>query len=150
MTVMPGRILVLFLNVGDGRKSMKLHLHSSDQQYQINGVDSQAITINHQPYAQSLIVSDAALTTDWFNGAWESMDAETLSAILQFKPEVVLLGTGDKQRFIHPKHTQAFLSQNIGIECMTTAAACRTFNILTAEGRKVVAALLLEKHLVTD
>lgn len=147
---MHGTISVLFLNVRDEHKSMKLHLHSSDQQYQINGVDSQSITINHQPYTQPLIVSDDALTTDWFSGAWESLDAERLTAILAFTPEVVLLGTGDKQRFIHPKHIQAFLSQNIGVECMTTAAACRTFNILTAEGRKVVAGLLLEKHLVTD
>lgn len=129
---------------------MKLHLNNSDQQYQINGVDSQAITINHQPYEQSVIVSEDALSIDWFNGVWEALEAHTLSAIMEFKPEVVLLGTGDKQRFIHPKHIQSFLSQNIAVECMTTAAACRTFNILTAEGRKVVAALLLEKHLVAD
>jgi uncharacterized protein len=128
---------------------MKLHLHKSDQQYQINGVDSQAITINHQPYAQPLIISDDALSTDWFSGDWESLDAQALEAILAFKPEVVLLGTGDKQRFVHPKHLQSFLTAHIGVECMTTAAACRTFNILTAEGRKVVAALLLEKHLMT-
>lgn len=129
---------------------MKLHLHKSDQQYQINGVDSQTITINQQKYDQSIIVSDDILTTDWFTGAWPALDADALSGILEFKPEVVLLGTGDKQRFIHPKHIQSFLAQNIGVECMTTAAACRTFNILTAEGRKVVAALLLEKHLTAE
>lgn len=126
---------------------MKLHLHKSEQLYQINGVDSHAITINHQQYVQPLLVSDDVLSTDWFSGAWETLDAEALSAILAFKPEVVLLGTGDKQRFVHPKHLQAFLAGHIGVECMTTAAACRTYNILTAEGRKVVAALLLEKHL---
>ncbi|MGP1718408.1 MAG: Mth938-like domain-containing protein [Methylophilus sp.] len=126
---------------------MKLHLHKSEQQYQINGVDSQAITINHQLYTQPLIISDDALSTDWFSGAWETLDAQALEAILAFKPEVVLLGTGDKQRFVHPKHLQSFLAEHIAVECMTTAAACRTFNILTAEGRKVVAALLLEKHI---
>jgi len=126
---------------------MKLHLHTSEQQYQINGVDSDAVIINRQRYAQPVIVSEQALSTDWFQGAWETLDAQQLAAILDFSPEVVLLGTGDKQRFIHPRHTQAFLSANIAVECMTTAAACRTFNILTAEGRKVVAALLLESHL---
>ncbi|WP_047518265.1 Mth938-like domain-containing protein [Methylophilus sp. Q8] len=126
---------------------MKLHLHTSEQQYQINGVDSDAVIINRQRYAQPVIVSEQALSTDWFQGAWESLDAQQLAAILDFSPEVVLLGTGDKQRFIHPRHTQAFLSAHIAVECMTTAAACRTFNILTAEGRKVVAALLLESHL---
>lgn len=126
---------------------MKLHLHTSEQQYQINGVDSDAVIINRQRYDQAVIVSEQALSTDWFSGSWEALDAQSLSAILDFKPEVVLLGTGDKQRFIHPRQIQAFLSDNIAVECMTTAAACRTFNILTAEGRKVVAALLLEKHL---
>lgn len=126
---------------------MKLHLHTSEQQYQINGVDSDAVIINRQRYAQPVIVSEQALSTDWFQGAWETLDAQQLAAILDFTPEVVLLGTGDKQRFIHPRHTQTFLAANIAVECMTTAAACRTFNILTAEGRKVVAALLLESHL---
>ncbi|HCU83923.1 Mth938-like domain-containing protein [Methylophilus sp. UBA6697] len=126
---------------------MKLHLHTSEQQYQINGVDSDAVIINRQRYVQPVIVSEQALSTDWFQGAWETLDAQQLAAILDFSPEVVLLGTGDKQRFIHPRHTQAFLSAHIAVECMTTAAACRTFNILTAEGRKVVAALLLESHL---
>lgn len=126
---------------------MKLHLHRSDQQYQINGVDQDAVVINHQRYTQPLIVSEQALSTDWFSGAWDTLDAAALAAILAFEPEVVLLGTGEKQRFIHPRHTQAFTSAHIAVECMTTAAACRTFNILTAEGRKVVAALLLESHL---
>jgi len=126
---------------------MKLHLHTSEQQYQINGVDSDAVIINRQRYEQAVIVSEQALSTDWFNGAWEALDAQSLAVILDFKPEVVLLGTGDKQRFIHPRQIHAFLTENIAVECMTTAAACRTFNILTAEGRKVVAALLLEKHL---
>lgn len=129
---------------------MKLHLHTSEQQYQINGVDSDAVIINRQRYTQPVIVSEQALSTDWFQGAWETLDAQQLAAILDFSPEVVLLGTGDKQRFIHPRHTQAFLSANIAVECMTTAAACRTFNILTAEGRKVVAALLLESHLAAS
>lgn len=126
---------------------MKLHLHTSEQQYQINGVDSDAVIINRQRYEQAVIVSEQALSTDWFNGAWEALDAQSLAGILDFKPEVVLLGTGDKQRFIHPRQIQAFLTENIAVECMTTAAACRTFNILTSEGRKVVAALLLEKNL---
>lgn len=126
---------------------MKLHLHKSDQQYQINGMDDEAVIVNQQRYTEAIILSGDALETGWFNGSWETLDAQALSALEAFKPELVLLGTGDKQRFIHPRHIQAFLTQNISVECMTTAAACRTFNILTAEGRKVVAALLLEKQL---
>lgn len=128
---------------------MKLHLHSSEQHYQINGVDSEAVIINQQRYSQPLIVSTQAFQPQWFQGPWEALDAQALAPIMAFEPEVVLLGTGDKQRFIHPKQTQAFQSAQIAIECMTTAAACRTFNILAAEGRKVVAALLLESALIT-
>lgn len=126
---------------------MKLHLHTPAQQYMITGMDADTITVNQQPYSTSLIVSGEVLVEDWFSGLWEQLEANALAAILDLKPEVVLLGTGDKHRFIHPRHIQAFLSTNIAVECMTTAAACRTFNILTSEGRHAVAALMLEQHL---
>jgi uncharacterized protein len=56
---------------------------------------------------------------------------------------VVLLGTGEKHQFLHPKTVQNLTAQNIPLECMTTVAACRTYNILMSEGRKVAAALLI-------
>jgi len=57
---------------------------------------------------------------------------------------VVILGTGRKQRFVHPKLTSILTSRRIGIECMDNQAACRTYNILMAEGRKVALALIIE------
>lgn len=126
---------------------MKLHQHTSAQQHMITGMDTETIAVNQQRYDCALIVSGDTLIEDWYSGRWEALQAESLLAILDLKPEVVLLGTGDKHRFIHPKLIQAFLAANIAVECMTTAAACRTFNILTSEGRHAVAALLLEKHL---
>ena len=59
-------------------------------------------------------------------------------------PEVVLLGTGSRQRFPHPRLSRPLADARIGLEVMSTAAACRTYNILMAEGRKVAAALLVE------
>jgi uncharacterized protein len=59
------------------------------------------------------------------------------------EPEIVLLGTGDRQRFPHPRLTQALLAHGVGVEVMDTAAACRTYNIIMMEGRRVAAALLL-------
>jgi uncharacterized protein len=59
---------------------------------------------------------------------------------------VALLGTGSRQRFPHPRLSRALSEARIGLEVMTTAAACRTYNILMAEGRKVAAALLLENE----
>lgn len=128
------------------RMTMKLHLHTSELN-QITGCDAESISVNHQRYHANLIVSAETLQNQWFDKRWEELDAEALACLLPLQAEVILLGTGDKHRFIHPKHIRALLDANIAVECMTTAAACRTFNILNSEGRKVVAALLLEKSL---
>ena len=73
-----------------------------------------------------------------FEGLAES-DFESLRAL---DPEVVLLGTGARQRFPHPRLSRVLADARIGLEVMNTPAACRTYNILMAEGRKVVAALM--------
>jgi uncharacterized protein len=62
---------------------------------------------------------------------------------LTLEPEIVLLGTGRRQQFPHPRLTQALLEQGVGVEVMDTAAACRTYNVIMLEGRRVAAALLL-------
>ena len=61
--------------------------------------------------------------------------------LLDYEPEIVLLGTGDVQRFPHPRLLAPLGEAHVGIEAMDTSAACRTFNILVAEGRRVAAAL---------
>lgn len=127
--------------------SMKLQLHTTGQQHQIKGVDADSITVNEQRFDKTLIVSGDQLISDWFNAKWDQLDHQAFEPVLGLKPDVVLLGTGDKHRFIHPKHIRAFAEAHIAVECMTTAAACRTFNVLMSEGRRVVAALLLEKNL---
>jgi uncharacterized protein len=68
--------------------------------------------------------------------------ASHFDAVLAAEPEVVLLGTGARQRFAHPRLTAALIARRIGVESMDTGAACRTYNILMTEGRKVLAALL--------
>ena len=55
----------------------------------------------------------------------------------------MVLGTGDRQRFPHPRLTQSLLARGVGVEVMDTAAACRTYNIIMLEGRRVATALLL-------
>jgi uncharacterized protein len=62
--------------------------------------------------------------------------------IAQAHPEIVLVGTGSKLRFPHPRVFAPLRQANIGFEVMDTQAACRTYNILLAESRKVAAALL--------
>ncbi|MDO9365210.1 MAG: Mth938-like domain-containing protein [Methylotenera sp.] len=127
---------------------MKLHLTQAEGNNLITGITDDAILINHRPYSTCLIVMPNTLVTDWRSNTVNQLSFETLTAddfekIAALKPEVVLLGTGKTHRFLHPKLNAALTQQGVAVECMTTAAACRTYNILMSEGREVAAALLL-------
>ena len=90
----------------------------------------------------SFIVSPRHLLRDWAPVNIEDLLADHLTAIIELRPELVLLGTGPQLKF--PAHSilAEIHQQRIGIEIMDTAAACRTYNILMAEGRFVVAGLI--------
>jgi uncharacterized protein len=83
------------------------------------------------------------LTPDWTTGGFADLSENHFSELIKLEPEVVLLGTGKTHQFLHPKIAQSLTKKNIPLECMTTAAACRTYNILMSEGRKVAAALII-------
>lgn len=78
----------------------------------------------------------------WGPQHFEELDPQDFAAITRLRPDLVLLGTGALQRFLHPRIAVGITGQGIGLECMATPAACRTYNILMAEGRRVLAALL--------
>jgi uncharacterized protein len=122
---------------------MKLHLTQADGQNLITGYSAQSISVNHQRIEHSLIVMPDALITDWKIENFNELNEADFEKIASLKPEVVLLGTGQGHHFIHPRLIKALTEANIAVECMTTDAACRTYNILMTEGRKVVAALIL-------
>jgi len=92
---------------------------------------------------QSLILTPRQLITDWEPNQLEELEATHLETILNLEPELVLLGTGTRQQFPAMDILLPLHQAQIGIEVMDTAAACRTFNILVAEGRHVVAALMM-------
>ncbi len=108
----------------------------------IRSVSDEGVRIGDDLYPGALIVAAEAVIDDWAPDSLEALDEEHLAAILTLEPEVVLLGTGAKQQFLHPSRLAPLYRAGIGIEIMTTAAACRTYNILVAEERRVVAALL--------
>jgi len=122
---------------------MKLHLTQADGQNLITGYSTQWISVNHQRIAHSLIVMPNTLITDWKIKKFDVLNETDFEKMANLKPEVVLLGTGQQHRFIHPRLIKALTEANIAVECMTTDAACRTYNILMAEGRQVAAALIL-------
>ena len=122
---------------------MKLHLTTAENNYLITGYDKNFIEVNKQRYQQSLIVIPSQLNSDWKIQDFASLTQKDFESIAEFNIEVVLLGTGQKHQFLHPKIYQALTQKGIPLECMTTAAACRTYNILMSEGRNVLAALIL-------
>ncbi len=122
---------------------MKLHLTTAENNNLITAYGKDYIEINKQRYAQNLIVMPDALTLDWQVATLSDLTNEHFKQIADLEPEVVLLGTGATHLFLHPKHFQPLTDKGIALECMTTAAACRTYNILMSEGRSVAAALLL-------
>lgn len=122
---------------------MKLHLTQAAGSQLITGHGPGWIEINEQRHTQSLIVLPNRLVTDWEASDFASLAATHLERIAALAPELVLLGTGSEHRFLHPRLGSTLTERGIGLECMSTAAACRTYNILMAEGRHVAAALIL-------
>ncbi|MGV7209262.1 Mth938-like domain-containing protein [Oxalobacteraceae bacterium A2-2] len=123
---------------------MKLHPSNTKQYQTVTGYDASGVEINAQHYDYNLLVLPEQEPRAWSATGFDSLTAEHFDEILADAPDVVLLGTGERQRFVHPRLTMALTSRRIGVECMDNQAACRTYNILMGEGRKVTLALLLK------
>jgi uncharacterized protein len=95
-------------------------------------------------YRENIVVTPEKIITGWALGGFDALAEKDFATLAELAPEVVLLGTGAAIRFPHPRLTRALTDTRIGFEVMDTAAACRTFNILSAEGRKVVVAILID------
>jgi len=122
---------------------VKLHLSVFSEQNMFTGYGVGYVVVNKTRYEQSLIVLPDRLIENWDAKTFEQLTAEHFEFVLSLKPEMVLFGTGATLRFPHPTLTRTLIESRIGVEVMDTAAACRTYNILTAEGRRVAAALLI-------
>ena len=122
---------------------MKFHLQSPSGNV-ITGAGEGWIRIGQQEYRESVVLTAEAVHPGFGTGRFDSLTREDFAGLLRYSPQIVLLGTGTVQRFPHPRLTQDLTAANVGLEVMDTRAACRTFNILVAEGRTVVGALLVE------
>jgi uncharacterized protein len=101
------------------------------------------ITINEEIIAGSVIVTPDRIIRDWLPDAFGDLERRHIVRLEELQPEIIVLGTGLRLRFPGAEFTAGFLSRGIGVEVMDTNAACRTYNILLSEGRRVVAALLM-------
>ena len=122
---------------------MKLHLDQAGGGNQFTGYGAGYVSINHQRFETSVVVTPGREVESWNVESFDALTLDDFEKLLDLKPEIVIFGSGDALRFPHPQLTRAFVSRSIGFEVMDTKAACRTYNILVAEGRQVVAALLV-------
>lgn len=123
---------------------MKFHLAQPEGLNLLTGYGSDYVNINGQRFASaSLIVTPDEIIEDWRVNRFDQFNENHFQALLELKPEIALLGTGSTLRFPHPRLSACLTNAGIGLEVMDTGAACRTYNILVAEGRRVVMGLLI-------
>ena len=122
---------------------MKLQLANQTGENLFTGYGAGYVMVNNQRFESSLVVMPERVISDWQVAGFDQLDASHFEFLVELNPEIVLLGTGATLRFPPPVLSRCLAAARIGLEVMDTCAACRTYNILMAEGRKVVAAVLI-------
>ena len=122
---------------------MKFERDAPDGRNTFTGYGPGYVEVNGKRYSSSLVVSGERLVVDWPARSVESLSADHIAAIVELKPEIVLIGTGAQFQFPEAQLLAPLQKAGIGVEVMDTHAACRTYNILLGEGRNVAAALIL-------
>ena len=121
---------------------MKLHRDSTDGHYSFTGYGDDYVAINGKNHQGNLVLLPRRLIQDWTDATFDSLTQADFDFLAELKMEIMILGTGAKQRFPHPQLLQGLMRAGVGLEVMNTQAACRTYNILVAEDRSVGCALL--------
>ena len=122
---------------------MKLHLANTRNGYTLTGYGSGYLSVNGTRYEHALIVTPDAPPLPWAVTAVSDLSAEAAGLLLTGSPDIVIIGTGQTQIFPHPARLRPLIEARVGLEIMNTPAACRTFNVLVGEGRRVLAAIFL-------
>ena len=121
---------------------MKIHLDSAGSLNRIRDYGPPGVTVNQTRYELSVVVLPDRIL-DWPPQRFDDLSPAHFELLRDLNPEVVLLGTGIRLHFPAPALTRALAEAGIGLEVMDTGAACRTYNVLAGEGRRVAAALLM-------
>jgi uncharacterized protein len=116
---------------------------TNNAKYQIQSYGNNLFKVSQQSYQHSLIITPDYLQK-WELNSIQEFDLAQAELLTSFKPKIVIIGTGSKHLWLKQEQLLHFYLQNIGIEVMDTKAACRTYSILSSEGRQVVAGLLLD------
>ena len=121
---------------------MKFHLQTQDA-HLVTGLGDGWIRVGAVEYRANCVLTPDGVVEGFAAGGFDALTEADFAALLAQQPEIVLLGTGRTQRFPHPRLSAALAAAHVGLEVMDTRAACRTYNILLGEGRRVVAAVIL-------
>ena len=123
---------------------MKLQADRIEGRNAISRHGAGGVVVNGAEHRESVIVPWTGEVRPWHVGSFEALTAAHFEALAALGPELVIFGSGPRIRFVRPVLLKALIERRIGVETMDSAAACRTYNVLLAEGRSVVAALLFE------
>ena len=125
---------------------MKLQSDPHSGANTITGYGDGYVEINQTPYAHAVLLSSDGAISEWPVQSFEGLNAAHFAQMVDLKPELILIGTGNKQRFPQPELLKSLILAKIGFEIMDSQAACRTYNILVGEGRQVLLALIVEPN----
>ena len=123
---------------------MPFNLDNNKATYQIRGYQSGQIQVNDKVFTHSIIISAEKLIQPWRPQTLKDLVARDLAIIIELKPAILLLGTGEELIFPPLEIYGDLINHGIGVEIMNTSAAARTYNALTAEQRDVMAALIIK------
>ena len=121
---------------------LDLNLETPRNHLFIRSTGAEGIRVGDDYYNSPFILSGQQVVAEWNVNSISDISESTLQVIFDMQPELVLIGCGKTQAFLPPVTQALFLRHNVGVEVMVTDAACRTFNVLAADGRHVVAALI--------
>ena len=125
---------------------MKLQSDPHSGANTISGYGDGYVEINQTPYAHAVLLSSDGAISEWPVQSFEGLEASHFTQMVDLNPELILIGTGSKQRFPKPELLKSLILAKIGFEIMDSQAACRTYNILVGEGRQVLLALIVEPN----
>lgn len=123
---------------------MKLHISNTAGLNLFTAYGDGYVAVNHEKHEKNLILLPESMIPDWSAATVDTLTEADMQVLLGLDTEIVLLGTGKRLRFPPGALLRPFAPAGIGLEVMDLQAACRTYNILAAEGRKVAAALLFD------
>lgn len=124
---------------------MKLNLEHDASLNLITGYGTDHLMINKLRHDGNAVVEATRIVPDWAPGGLTGLCAEDFAAVVELRPQVVLIGTGGRLRFPPAAVLRPLIDARIGYEVMDLAAACRTYNVLVSEGRAVAAALIFDR-----